>query len=477
MEEEKPSVISKVARFIPTIEKSTYKQSLRTRLKWTGIVLVAYLVMSFIPVYGIVPSTYEQFRFLEIVLGSKFGSLMTLGISPIVTAGIILQLLVGSKIVNWDMTDPEGRKKFQTWNKVLSVVFCFASAAAYIFAGALPVAGGTSIAVLVILQLAAGGLIVILLDDIIAKWGVGSGVSLFIAAGVSTQIGIRLLSPFPSTCKSLQFFTCIPSSSNPPIGLVWQFFMSSLVGNTLLMLQSIIPILSTIAVFLVVAYIQDIEVNVPLSFSALRGFGRTWPLKLLYTSNIPVILAAALVANFQLMGRIGLTPQNGLNCGPLGCYDTQGNAVSGLVYYLSTPSNFLIDAVTRGITSVDVARAMIHILLFAVLATVFSIFWISTSGMDAKSIAEQIESIGMQIPGYRRDARTMEAVLNKYIPYLAFLGGLFVGLLAAVADITAAIGTGTGILLTVMIIYQYYEQLSMENLEEAPPIVRKVIGE
>lgn len=477
MEEEKESLVSKITRYIPTVKKPSYKQSLNTRLKWTGLVLIAYLILSYITVYGIEPATYEQFRYIELILGSRFGSIMTLGIGPIVTAGIILQLLVGSKILNWDTTKEEDRKKFQTWNKFLSVVFCFITAAAYVFGGALLVLGPMSMKIIVLLQLAIGGLIVILLDDIVTKWGIGSGVSLFIAAGVATQIVIRIFSPLPATCKPFQFSTCIPSIGNPPIGLIWQFLLSALIGDSALMLQALLPILFTALVFLIVVYIQDIAIEIPLSFAALRGFGRTWPLKLLYTSNIPVILAGALIANFQLLGRFGLTQQNGLQCSMLGCYDVDGNPVSGIVFYLSTPLNFLPQLVSVGVSSADVIRVIIHISLFAVLCTLFSVFWVSTSGMDAKSVAEQIESVGMQIPGYRRDAKSIEAVLSKYIQPLAFLGGLFVGLLAAFADITGAIGSGTGILLAVMIIYQYYEQLSMENLEEAHPLVRKAMGE
>jgi preprotein translocase subunit SecY len=108
---------------------------------------------------------------------------------------------------------------------------------------------------------------------------------------------------------------------------------------------------------------------------------------------------------------------------------------------------------------------------------VFSVFWVSTSGMDAASVAEQLESIGMQIPGYRSDKKSMEAVLNRYIPYLAVLGGLLVGILAATADFLGVIGSGTGMLLTVMILYNYYEQLSAENLEGAHPLVKKILGE
>jgi preprotein translocase subunit SecY len=111
----------------------------------------------------------------------------------------------------------------------------------------------------------------------------------------------------------------------------------------------------------------------------------------------------------------------------------------------------------------------------SVACMVFSIFWVSTSGLDSASVAEQLESTGMQIPGYRSDKRTMQAVLEKYIPALALLGGLAVGLLAAFADFTGAIGTGTGILLTVMIVYNIYEELSHQNLEEAHPIIRKFL--
>jgi preprotein translocase subunit SecY len=108
---------------------------------------------------------------------------------------------------------------------------------------------------------------------------------------------------------------------------------------------------------------------------------------------------------------------------------------------------------------------------------IFSYFWINTSGMDPASVAEQIDAIGLHIPGYRSDKRIMENVLKRYIPPLAVLGGLVVGLLAAFADFLGAIGTGTGILLTVMIIYNYYEELSMQKGEEMHPIIRKILGE
>ena len=476
-EQQKPELIKKIAKFLPSVEKPLYKQGFNERLKWTGIALLLYLVMANVTIFGIAAGSYEQFRFFEIVLGSRFGSLMTLGIGPIVTAGIILQLLVGSKIINWDMTKPESRKKFQTWNKTMAVAFAFIEAVAYVAAGAVPVSGGFGIFLLVVMQLAAGGVLVILLDEIVSKWGFGSGVSLFIAAGVGSQILVRAISPLTATCTPFNFSLCFPSEGNPPTGLFWGFLGSLVGGNGLEALVNFIPLIATIAVFLLVIYIQGIKVEVPLAFSALRGFGKAWSLKLLYTSNIPVILTAALLANVQLMARVGVTPTpDGLSCGIMGCFDAQGNPTDGAVYYLSAPTNLLFDIITLAIVPAEVLRAFTYLLFLVVGSLIFSVFWVNTAGMDAKTIAGQIEGIGMQIPGYRRDPRIVESVLNRYIPPLSVLGGMTVGLLAALGDFTGAIGTGTGILLTVMIIYNYYEELSNQPLEDAHPFIRKILG-
>lgn len=469
--------ISVLAKYLPTVNKPTYKQPFNTRIKWTGVALLLYFGLSSITVYGISAATFEQFRFYEIVLGSKFGSLMTLGIGPIVTAGILLQLLVGSKIIDWDTSKPEGRKKFQTWNKFLGVVFCFIEGVAFVLAGAIPVIGGLFLKIFVMCQLALGGVIVILLDELVSKWGFGSGISLFIAAGITSQIIIRLFSPFTATCIPGQIGTCLPAAGSPPAGLVWNFLSGIFVGDTAQALTNLAPIAATAFVFALVVYAQDISVDIPLAFSAVRGFGRSWSLKLFYTSNIPVILTAAVLANLQLIGRMGVTPGvGGLSCGWLGCFDAQGQPVNGIIYYLTAPNNLLINLISLNVVPLEFLRALTHTIFMCIFAMIFSVFWVSTSGMDAASVAEQIEGIGMQIPGYRRDRRVIESVLNRYIPALAVLGGLAIGLLASFADITGALGTGTGMLLTVMIIYNYYEELRRERIEEAHPMIRRVFG-
>ncbi len=469
--EEKKDFASKIVKLLPAIGKPEYKQGLNARMKWTGIALLLYLLLSWITIYGVDESaSFEQFKFFEIVLGSKFGSLMTLGIGPIVTGGIIMQLLVGSKIIKWDTTKPEGRKKFQTWNKFLALTLAFVEAAAFVLAGALPISGPPPIILFAVLQLAAGGVIVIILDELVSKWGFGSGVSLFIAAGVATQVVIGLISPL--------------GVGGRVAGGIPGFIFSMLGGNAPIAIAYLLPVITTAIVFLIVVFAQHIKIQIPLSFATVRGFGRTWDLKLLYTSNIPVILVAALIANIQLLGRIGaaVTP-DGLTCGLLGCFDQVGNAISGIPYYLSAPGggsyqNSLLQQVIFGaLIPTEVIRAVTYTLFLAIGATIFSVFWVNTAGMGAATVAKQLDSSGMQIPGYRRDPKVMEAVLNRYIPPLSVLGGLAIGLLAALADLIGAIGSGTGILLTVMIVYNYYEQLQREKLDEAHPLIRKIVGE
>jgi len=502
-----------LASKIPTVEKSALKLTFREKAKWTLIILVLFFLLGSITIWGINPEAVAQFEFLEIVFGSRFGSLITLGIGPIVTASIILQLLVGSKIIGWDLGNEEDKKKFAGTQKILTVAFCFITAIAYVAAGAVPPASGDLVVVtFVILELAAGGLIIMFMDEVVSKWGFGSGVSLFIAAGVSKTIFLRIFSP-PIRGVGGGVIAAFMSSLNQ--GLIGQAFTSFL------------PLIATLIVFGIVVYAQDIRVEIPMSFAMPFGkfAARRWPLKFLYTSNIPVILIAAVIANMQVVGRVLF--QRGINI--LGVYDANGRPISGLMYFLTAPSlgqtpsaltiiiitilaaitalvfslivfktwkkysrrMFLLGAVIGiaigsilaisfnlpVITSLDAIRVIVYMSVFVIGSMVFSLFWVNTSGMDAKSVADQFKASSIVIPGFRRDPRTIEGILNKYIPALTVMGGAFIGFLAAFADLTSAIGTGTGILLTVMIIYQLYEQIIAQHYEDMPPALRKFIGE
>ncbi len=434
---------------LPGVVNPKTRLNFKDRLKWTGVGLLLFFLMGFIHVAGAQAGVYDRFRQVSVLMGSEFGTLATLGIGPIVTSSILLQVLIGSKIISWDLNTREGRAKFQGTQKLLAISFCFFEGFAFVLFGAVP-ASTTSLIPIIGLQIALGGLIIIFLDEVIMKWGIGSGVSLFIAAGVSKVVFIGLFSPFENA------------------GAIPQLIHGLSVANFTLVGMAVTTITATVGIFAICLYAQSIKVEIPLAFSQLRGFGRRWPLNFFYTSNIPVILAAALLINISMMGAM----MDSRGIGILGEYDESGNAVSGLGYYLSAPYDVLQNALF-GTGPVDLLRVLTYLVFLTVLCVVFALFWVETANMGPEAVADQISNVGMQIPGFRKDKRILIKVLSKYIYPLTVMGGIAVGALAALADITGALGTGTGILLTVMILHNFYERISQQYMEDMNPAVRK----
>ena len=445
----------------PPIQK---KLSFKEKLKWTLLMLIAFFILSVIPLYGLGVNSLSQFEFLSIILGASFGSIMSLGIGPIVTSSIVLQLLVGSGILKIDNTTHEGRQKFQGLQKLLTIFFIIFEAGIYVYLGGLAPAAGINPLILVA-QLVMGGLLVLYMDEVVSKWGFGSGVSLFIAAGVSTEIFVRAFSPL-SSAGQLAFGT-----GQPPIGAVLTFFISIINQDLTSAGIAIASIIATILVFVLAVYAQSMKIEIPLSFGRIRGHGIRWPLRFLYTSNIPVILISALLANVQLWAR--LLQQWGHPL--LGTFAAGSNSPStGFVTWIFGPD--LIGNIIRGSFNImDLPRSLVYILFMIGGSVVFSIFWVQTSGMDAKSQAKQIMASGLQIPGFRRDERVLEHVLNRYIFPLTIMGAIAVGFLAALADLSGALARGTGILLAVMIIYQLYETIAQQHAVDMHPALRKMM--
>ena len=460
-----------IARFLPEIKAPERKVGFNEKLFWTAIVLVVYLVMTEVSLYGVESGPMGELAALRIIFASSRGSLMELGIGPIVTAGIILQLLVGSDMIEADMSRPEDRGLFTTSSKVFSIVLTGVQASAYIIGGMYGSIAGTA-AIIVFLQLLAAGMIVMLLDELVQKgWGFGSGISLFIMGGVAQTI----------------FWQCF----SPGTGLFVGSLSAALANNELTSwifgsgaYPSLIGFIATIATFLVIMYLEGVRVELPLSYAGYRGFRSRYPIKLLYVSNLPVIFASALFANVYFFSQIFWSmngqPSPGQNfwldllgqfkwIPPEGGGEASLQPVGGLVHYVLSP---------RSLTGVmeDPLKAFAYLGILVAFCVVFSLTWLEVGGLDASTVAGQLVGAGMQIPGYRRSGRSVESVLKRYIPVVTILGGVVVGLVAGVSDFFGVFGSGMGILLSVGIIYQYYEILMREKAAEMYPAFRKIFG-
>ena len=378
---------------------------------------------------------------------------MSLGIGPLVTASIVLQLLNGAQIVQFDLKSHEGRSQFQATQKVLGVFFVIFEAVIFVFMGGLAPSNAVlssspalyfQLQLLLVFQLFLGGIMVMFMDEVISKWGFGSGISLFIVAGVTQQIFVTALNPLPS-----------PTNPDFATGAIPALIQSLARGDPTTAGLQLARVLSTVFVFLIVVYTQAMKVEIPLSFGRVRGQGIRWPLKFFYTSNIPVILVAALLANIQLFAQF---------------------AGWGTPAFVNPPDVTSV-IITTGFSGflLSLPSMLIYILIMIGGSIMFAIFWMQTANMDARSQAENIMASGLQIPGFRRDPRILESILSRYIWPLTVLGGAAVGLVAALADLTGALSRGTGILLSVTIVYNLYEDIAKQHAMDMNPLMRRFV--
>jgi preprotein translocase subunit SecY/protein transport protein SEC61 subunit alpha len=468
------SLFKPLSRFMPEVGKPERKVGFNEKLFWTGIALALYLIMAEVPLFGIQydPTQGDPFLYLRVIFASHRGSLMELGIGPIVTAGLILQLLAGSGMIGCDMTNPDDRMLFTTASKVFSFVLIAVQASAYIIGGVYGTLDPRA-SILVFAQLMIAGLILMLMDEMIQKgWGIGSGISLFILAGVAQNVlwDSFAVTPNVGDGKSYGSIVALIQTAVSGQALTSVIFRQS-------NLPSLLGFFTTIAVFIIVIYIEGVRVEMPISYAGYRGYRGRYPIKLLYVSNLPVIFASALFANVYFISQLVWSNYNRANTNVwlnlLGQYEQSGQSgpvpVGGLVYYVISP---------RSLTDVaaDPWRALAYTGILVSFSIIFSLTWLEVGGLGPSTVAKQLVDSGMQIPGFRRSERPIEQVLKRYIPTVTILGGAIVGLIASVADFFGVFGSGMGVLLSVGILYQYYQLLVQERVSEMYPALRRFLG-
>ncbi len=497
-------ILEPIYKAIPEIKAPEIKPTLKKRLMWTGLILLLFFLMRNINVIGLAAGGdgANLLGDYQLILGSQIGSLITVGIGPIVLASIILQLLVGGGILNINLSEPREKARFMAMQKLFAVLLCFFESIVYVLIGLLAPAASpplipgvemlsfiTPLFVIIIAQVALGAIILMYLDEIVSKYGVGSGIGLFIAGGVSFELFWRAFSPFSAQTHQLDLVNAS--------GYVFRFFMEAGTNMYASLNAYMLPILFTFVVFLVVVFAEGIHVNIPITMGH-KGTGGRYPVKFLYVSNIPVIFTVALFANFRAISLLVQDiPVVGLILGRVGSimsppYNLRYDLLAQLPH--TSPVTMLLDSLQGfvlffnpfelvspfGISGETIGFAFVHALFYLIILTItcviFGKFWVEMGNQGPEAIAGQLQKAGMSIPGFRRDPRVMTKVLQRYIPYVTILGSAFVGILAGFADLTGALGSGMGILLTVGIIYRLYEELAKLQLTEMHPILGKILG-
>lgn len=457
-----------VFNFIPEVKKPEEKKlGFNVKLKWTLVVLISFFVLANVSLFGLSSNALERFQYLAIIMGTDFGSIISLGIGPIVMASIILQLLTGSGILNIDTKTAEGKKFFQGLQKILVFAFIIFESLVYVLMKGLQANPGFGW--LLVLQLVLGGLAIFYMNELCEKWGFGSGVSLFIGAGVAWRLftgAFQFINQQGKNCL-------MDFSSTPCSGKIFVLIQSIMNKYPTELLSALAAIVSTILIFLLVVWIQALKVEIPLSFGRIRGYSVKWPLSFFYASVIPVILTAALVANIQLFGGI---LENWLGHATILGHFVNGNAESGIAFWLGSTN--LVELIIRGGFMMKyLVQALTHTIFFVLCSTVFAVFWVKTSGMDAKAQAEKISASGLQVAGFRQDNRILESILDRYIMPLTVMGGIAIGLLSSLTNLMGALVQGTAMLLVIMIMFQFYKSIAEQHMSDMNPAMKKFMGQ
>merc|ERR1719201_169227 len=449
---------------LPEVKSPDRTRPFKERVLWTAITLFIFLVCCQIPLYGIkTSSSMDPLYWMRVILASNRGTLMELGISPIVTSGLVMQLLAGSKIIEVDQSLKEDRMLFSGAQKLFGMIITIGEAVAYTLSGMygeVKELGATN-AILIILQLFIAGVIVIILDELLQKgYGLGSGISLFIATNICENIVWKAFSPTTiNTGKGTEFegavialFHLLIAKSDKVMALKEAFYRQNA--------PNITALFATTLVFFVVIYFQGFRVELAVKNAKVRGQMGSYPIKLFYTSNIPIILQTALVSNLYFFSQLLYKRFRGnLLVNLLGQwqevdYSGQSIPVGGVAYYISPPTSFadIWD---------DPIHAVFYVAFVLISCALFSKTWVDVSGSSARDVAKQLKDQQMMMPGYRES--NLPKHLDHYIPIAASFGGACIGALTVVADFLGAIGSGTGILLAVTIIYQYFEIVYKET--------------
>lgn len=488
---------------LPAVKRPEKHVHFKRKLMWTVAILVLYFVLSNIAVFGLDKNSSDVLASYRAILAGASGSIILLGIGPIVTASIVLQLLVGAEILPLDTTNPKDQAIFQGLQKLLVFVMIVLETLPQMFGGYLiPDANiaaqlGISTGVLsliIFIQVALGGVLILYMDEIVSKWGIGSGVSLFIVAGVAQALIGGIFNWNPPNLNQPVGLNVPNVGDNIPIGIIfrWAWLFTNVPQSQLLSSDGIIMLLTrgdvmaliaTVVIFLLVVYVESTRIEIPLSHAAVRGARGKFPVKLIYASVLPMILVRALQANVQLIG--SLLYNRGFTW--LGTYNQYGTPQPpGLMFFLNPIHSYTdwlppyVGSYYPGITTWEI---VLHFLTDAFIliagGIVFAIFWVETTGMGSTRVAKQIQKSGMQIPGFRRNEQVIEKVVSRYIPKVTVIGGAFIGVLTLIASMFGLIGGvgGTGMLLAVSIIYQLYEKVASEQLMEMHPLIRKFLGE
>ncbi|WUR02858.1 protein transport protein SEC61 subunit 1 (SC61A) [Vairimorpha necatrix] len=434
---------------------------------WTTLAILIYMIASQVPLFGIIASEQaDPFYWMRMMMASSRGTLMDLGISPVITSSMIMQFFTMSELIKVDFSIKEDKILYGALGRLISIILTVGQAAVQVFTGfyGKPKDLGLTYCSILIIQLIFSGIIIILLDELLQKgYGLGNGVNLFIAANVCESIVWKAFSPKVFfTGRGIEFegsvialFHLLIVRPNKLSALHEIMFRQNL--------PNLFTFLVTVALFVFVIYLQGLRVELTTESTQVRGQTGKYPIKLLYTSTSPVIYQNYIVSYFCTISRLlyKWKPTNKL-VRFLGVWDTvktgRLNALRGISYYISPPESVF-----------DIYRRPVYFFIYLAITFIscalMSRAWVEVGGGTPSNCASNLKKNRMTLKGIRES--NMEFVFSKYIPSAALLSGFFTCLVVLLSNLFDTIGSGSNVFLATSIIYQYLELFAKETAKKS----------
>lgn len=461
-----------------TIFKSFKNKDMLKRILIICGLLIVYRFMAHIPVPLGEPATFQE-AISNLISSTDFGSFLNLisggglttfsillvGISPYITASIVVQLVTKAipRLEELSNDGETGRRKISQWTRILAVPLAIVQSIAYIYmlyqsvmsTSGLSYTPTTADWVLSVTAMVAGSMILMWFGELMTEQGIGNGISMIIFTSIISQLPTTMASLgsalFDTTTSagSLSLFGWLNLPVNPVIFWVIIGFSVALLAVIYFLVK-----LNEAQRIITINYAKRVHGN-----SSYGGIKSILPLKLIAAGVVPVIFATAFLSLPALLGQIIQTINPG---------NSFGITLSTL--FTAPNANTFSSLYPNGITG----QWFFYPVLYFILVVLFTYFYTSII-FNTKEIADNLQKQGGFIEGIRPGNQTA-AYLGRTINRLNLFGALALGLIAMLPFVTdyifivltgAPLGlsiSGTGLLIVVTVALENLRQINSRAL-------------
>ncbi|EGW35336.1 uncharacterized protein SPAPADRAFT_58567 [Spathaspora passalidarum NRRL Y-27907] len=466
---------------LPEIESPVEKIAFDEKVVYTVGGAFIFLLGQ-LPLYGLVSNA--QFAIVDplynirSIFAMEKGTLLELGLLPVITAAFIWQVAAGLRLINANLGLRYDRELFQTGQKLTAFALAVVYAAGLIYSGYYdnvirgydPLKDSTPIGsyVLLFTQIVSWSWLVTLMVEIFDKgYSFGSGVLSFLTLQVATNtvadlIGIEVFKVFNSN-KSESYgalmnlvrnFSLFSPKKNA--ATIWHAFTRIQLPN---LNQFYISLLTIGGVIL----LQNYRIEIPIRSTKVRGMSNVFPIRLLYTGGLPVLFAFTVLANVQVFGYFSTVVLSKLGAPQLlvsllGKFELNPtsnnlNLKTGILFYLSNSTSLLQ-------TLLSPIKTVVYAFSIVVLSVWFANKWSYISGSSPKDIAKQFKDQGISISGKRDISIAKE--LARVIPVASVSGAFLLAGLAVAGELLGGLGKGVATVVGVSSAFGVLEEFMLE---------------